>query len=93
MLIPIEMTIQRASPCKTEVPLKSAFWVEKSNWETSLNSSLFSTDSDSPVKQAWLTYKESEFNSRIIKSAGIMSPVLTKRMSPGTKNFDSIFLS
>ena len=50
---------------------------------------VFCTETDSPVRGASSTIRDIDLNSKILISAGTLSPTFTSTISPGTKSFES----
>ena len=85
---PVLMQIPIPSPAVQLVPKKQTFLVSKILSLGSLLGSR-SMSSDSPVKEALLTFNSLALNKT--KSQGILVPVLTITTSPGTIYLASIF--
>jgi hypothetical protein len=81
VLSPVSNTKQIPFPPVHEVPKNARFLVSRGF--SAVNSGFLNKSSDSPVKDALLTFIS--WHSRILTSAGMLSPSLILTMSPGTK--------
>ena len=89
--LPWATTMPKPLPCVTCVPIKAIL-----DWSANTRSParglfVFSISFASPVKGASFIFKL--FTFKILKSAGILSPAVTKTKSPGTSSKDIICFS
>ena len=85
--MPVSVTTTVARPYVTREPEKTIFfWSPKATFSPGMTSSVFSTPSDSPVKELSFTLREKFSITR--PSATTRSPASRNTMSPGTTSLE-----
>jgi flagellar biosynthesis protein FliR len=87
VLSPVLITIPSPLPSEQRVPKKARLSVSRA-FSGAVHSVVLNNSLDSPVKEELLTLSSEDLV--ILTSAGILSPLTMKILSPGTKFFAGI---